>query len=694
MREVSLEFSLTPHALAAYYLIAPAEASANLARYDGVRYGLREDAPDVFSMYEATRRSGFGREVKRRCLIGAYALSAGYYDALYGQAQRVRTLIMRDFARAFESCDVLICPTSPTVAFELGALVDDPLAMYACDLFTLPVNLAGLPGLSIPSGLSEGLPVGLQLIGPAFSENTLLAAGHALEGAFGVRPRAAAPRRNLGMSAPRTSIPEGWEAVIGLEIHVQLNTRSKMFCRCENVPGGEPNTRICPVCTAHPGVLPVPNRAAIEKSILVGIALGSRIAERSIFYRKNYFYPDSPKAYQISQYDEPLCVGGSLDVLGPDGTETVRFVRAHLEEDAAKTIHAGGGSGRIAGSTGSVVDFNRCGTPLLEIVTEPDLRTPEAARRFLTLLKATIQAIGVSDCDMEKGSLRCDANVSVRRPGEQGFRPKAELKNMNSFRFLERGIEAELRRQAAVYEDGGSISLQTLHYDPQRDELTVLRSKEEADDYRYFPEPDLVPMEPSPELIERLRSELPELPAARSARFVSDFGLSLQDADVLNQSPAMATYFEQLAALSRRCQVVGQLDHGRALGAPQRARADDRGVPVEPASLAQLIALVGDGTLGSAGAKQVFAALAAGEGGGDARAIVDARGLAQIADQSALRAVVDEVVAANPGQAAEYRAGKDALLGFFVGQVMRSTGGRAEPRAVQELLREALRPPS
>ncbi len=233
----------------------------------------------------------------------------------------------------------------------------------------------------------------------------------------------------------------------------------------------------------------------------MGLALGSRIADRSIFYRKNYFYPDSPKAYQISQYDEPLCVGGSLDVLGPEGTETVRFVRAHLEEDAAKTIHAGGGAGRIAGSTGSVVDFNRCGTPLLEIVTEPDLRTPEAARRFLTLLKATIQAIGVSDCDMEKGSLRCDANVSVRRPGEQEFRPKAELKNMNSFRFLERGIEAELRRQAAVYESGGSIALQTLHYDPQRDELTVLRSKEEADDYRYFPEPDLVPMEPSAELI-------------------------------------------------------------------------------------------------------------------------------------------------------------------------------------------------
>jgi aspartyl-tRNA(Asn)/glutamyl-tRNA(Gln) amidotransferase subunit B len=494
------------------------------------------------------------------------------------------------------------------------------------------------------------------------------------------------------VSAPASSIPDGWEAVIGLEIHVQLNTRTKMFCRCENVPGGEPNTRICPVCSAHPGVLPVPNRAAVEKSIMVGLALGSTIAERSIFYRKNYFYPDSPKAYQISQYEEPLCVGGSLEVEGPDGSEVVRLVRAHLEEDAAKTIHAGGGSGRIAGSTGSVVDFNRCGTPLLEIVTEPDLRTPEAARRFLTLLKATIQAIGVSDCDMEKGSLRCDANVSVRRPGEQGFRPKAELKNMNSFRFLERGIEAELRRQASVYEAGGTISLQTLHYDPQRDELTVLRSKEEADDYRYFPEPDLVPMEPSAELIDRLRSELPELPAARAARLVSQYGLSLQDAQVLIQTPATADYYEELAGLAGDPKAAANWVMGELSAYLNEHALEIDASPVRPVALAGLIALVDEGTLGSAGAKQVFAALAAGEGGGDARAIVRERGLEQIADEGALRAVVAEVVAANPGQADEYRAGKQALLGFFVGQIMRKTGGRAEPRAVQDLLREELGP--
>jgi aspartyl-tRNA(Asn)/glutamyl-tRNA(Gln) amidotransferase subunit B len=488
------------------------------------------------------------------------------------------------------------------------------------------------------------------------------------------------------------AVPEGWEAVIGLEIHVQLNTRSKMFCRCANVAGGEPNTRICPVCTAHPGVLPVPNRAAVEKSILVGLALGSQIAERSIFYRKNYFYPDSPKAYQISQYDEPLCLGGSLTVAGPDGDEVVRFVRAHLEEDAAKTVHAGGGAGRIAGSTGSVVDFNRCGTPLLEIVTEPDLRTPEAARRFLTLLKATVQAIGVSDCDMEKGSLRCDANVSVRRPGEDGFRPKAELKNMNSFRFLERGIEAELRRQAEVYEGGGTIALQTLHYDPQRDELTVLRSKEEADDYRYFPEPDLVPMEPAAELIERLRGELPELPAARAARYETQYGLSRQDAGMLVASPATGAYFEELEALTADAKASANWMMGELAAHLNEHGLEIEVSPVSPASLAGLIALVSDGTLGSAGAKQVFAALAAGEGGGDARVVVRERGLEQIADQDALRELVAQVIARNPQQAEEFRAGKQALLGFFVGQVMRETGGRAEPRAVQDLLREALAP--
>jgi aspartyl-tRNA(Asn)/glutamyl-tRNA(Gln) amidotransferase subunit B len=484
------------------------------------------------------------------------------------------------------------------------------------------------------------------------------------------------------------SVPDGWEAVIGLEIHVQLRTASKMFCRCQNAYGGEPNTRICPVCTAHPGVLPVPNKAAVEKAITVGLALGSNIAERSLFYRKNYFYPDSPKAYQISQYDEPLCVGGTLAGPTADTDETVRFVRAHLEEDAAKTIHEGGASGRIAGSVGSVVDFNRCGTPLLEIVTEPDLRSPEAAVRFLTLLKATIEAIGVSDCDMEKGSLRCDANVSLRRPGETGLRPKVELKNMNSFRFLERGMAHELQRQAAIYEGGGEVETHTVHYDPARDEMTIMRSKEEADDYRYFPEPDLVPVAPERDWVEQLKGSLPELPGTRIRRFQQEYLLAFDAAAALNRTPDLASYFEQTANAAADPKAAANWVLNEFSAHLNESGLEPGDSPVKPDALAELVGLVRDGVVGSAGAKQVFAAMVEGEG--PPKAIVEQRGLGQIADESQLRAVVEEVVAANPQQAEQFRAGKQALIGFFVGQVMKATGGRAEPKRVQELLREVL----
>ena len=486
------------------------------------------------------------------------------------------------------------------------------------------------------------------------------------------------------------SAPQGWEAVIGLEIHVQLGTRTKMFCRCENVPGGEPNTRICPVCTAQPGALPVANGAAVEKAILVGLALGSRIADRSLFYRKNYFYPDSPKAYQISQYDEPLCVGGSLTLPTADGDEVVQFVRVHLEEDAAKTIHAGGGGGRLAGSTGSVVDFNRCGTPLIEMVTEPCLHDPAAAGRFGRALKATIEALGVSDCDMEKGSLRMDANVSVRREGETDLRTKTELKNMNSFSYLERGIAREVERQVAVYEAGGEVVSHTLHYDPSSDELTELRSKEEVADYRYFPEPDLVPMAPSPELISSLMASMPELPAARIRRFTDEHKLPFRQAADLTASPALASYFEQVAGAAGDSRAAANWTLNEVARQLNEQGLDAADAPVAPRALAALIGLVDEGVVGSAAAREVFLALAAGEGD-DPRAIVEERGLGQIADTGALAALVDEVIAANPAQAEQYRDGKDALAGFFVGQVMKRSGGRAEPRAVQELLRARLR---
>ena len=406
------------HGISAYYILAPAEASANLARYDGVRYGLRADGDgDLIAMYERTRAEGFGAEVKRRIMLGTYALSSGYYEAYYGRAQRVRTKIADDFRAAFERFDYLVSPTSPTVAFRLGERTANPLAMYMSDFCTVPMSLAGIPAISIPAGLAEpdgggpGLPVGFQIAAPAFGESGLLDAAHALERAidFDTRPPGVSRDRGAGL---RMSLPDGYEAVVGLEIHVHLLTRTKMFCGCELSFGDQPNVHTCPVCLAHPGVLPVINEQAVRYALQIALALGSEVAPRSIFHRKNYFYPDNPKGYQISQYDIPLARGGRLG--------DVRIHRVHLEEDAAKLTHVGE-SGRIHGSASSLVDFNRGGTPLVEIVTEPDLRGPAEAREWAQLLRTTVKQLGVSDVNMEEGSLRCDANVSVRRAGPRSW---------------------------------------------------------------------------------------------------------------------------------------------------------------------------------------------------------------------------------------------------------------------------------
>ena len=466
-------------------------------------------------MYTSTRAAGFGAEVKRRILIGTYALSSGYYDAYYGRAQKVRTLIARDFDTAFGDFDFIVTPTAPGVAFELGAKTADPLAMYLNDYCTVPMSLAGIPGISIPNGLVDGLPSGFQLAGPAFSEQRLLDAAYALEQAIGFD----------GIGGSRVT---EYEPVIGLEIHVQLGTRTKMFCACELSFGEEPNTRTCPVCLGLPGTLPVVNARAIHYGLLMGLAFGCEIAPRSIFHRKNYFYPDLPKGYQISQYDIPLCSGGSLG--------DVRLHRIHLEEDAAKLVHVGE-SGRIHGADASVVDFNRGGTPLAEMVTEPDIHSAEQAREWLTLLRETLRQLGVSDVDMSQGSLRCDANVSVRPVGSTELGTKTELKNMNSFAFLEAGIKAEVARQIGLIEAGEPVVQETLHFDPRTGSISSLRSKEEAHDYRYFPEPDLVPVAPTEEMLEQARAELPELPADRIARYETELGLAPADARAADLAP-------------------------------------------------------------------------------------------------------------------------------------------------------------
>jgi aspartyl-tRNA(Asn)/glutamyl-tRNA(Gln) amidotransferase subunit B len=479
-----------------------------------------------------------------------------------------------------------------------------------------------------------------------------------------------------------------WEAVIGLEIHVQLSTRTKMFCGCEVTFGAPPNTHVCPICLGHPGVLPVTNEKAIEYATRIALALDCRIADRTIFHRKNYFYPDLPKAYQISQYDLPLGIGGHLDVELEDGSLLrVGITRVHMEEDAGKLVHAGGASGRIAGADYSLVDFNRGGTPLVEIVSEPDISTPDQARAFLTQLRSLVEQLGVSDVNMEEGSLRCDANVSVRHPG-QPFGTKTELKNMNSFRFLHRGVEAEIERQIDSLEAGERIVQETVHFDPASGRVTTLRSKEEAHDYRYFPEPDLPPIELDLEYVERVRAGLPELPAARKERLMGQYGLPPKDAALLAANKPLGDYFETVAGITGDPRTSANWVLGDLSGYLNTSGLDVGDCPVGPHALAELLGLVLDGTLSGKMAKEVFEAMA--ETGADARSIVAEKGLGQISDAGELDAIVARIVAANPGPAEEFRQGRDKVLGFFVGQVMKQTRGQANPQLVNELLRKHL----
>ena len=462
-----------------------------------------------------------------------------------------------------------------------------------------------------------------------------------------------------------------WEPVIGLEIHVHLKTRTKMFCRCPVAYFEPPNTQTCPVCLALPGSLPVPNRKAVEWTVLLGLALGCEIAEHAVFHRKNYFYPDNPKGYQISQYDEPLCVNGRVPVPGPDGDIEVGIIRAHLEEDAAKTVHVGGAEGRIHGAESSLVDFNRAGTPLVEIVTAPDLRSSEDAKRFLQLLRQTVVELGISDAEMEKGSLRFDVNVSVREAGETGFRTRTELKNMNSFNFAAKGIEREIRRQMEIYEGGGEVDQETLHFDPGNESAPPLRSKEEAQDYRYFPEPDLVPLEPERKLVERLRGELPEPPWARIRRLEGEVGFALAEGLVTaardnlylrtpGEREAVANVLmNELAAAGVDPATVNGEELGKVIA---------RRTEIPQAAFAEALA-------------------ASGSDGFSAEAYLAETAIADVGE---LDPVIDRILSENEQQVEAYRGGKEGLLGFFVGQVMKETGGKANPQVVNERLREKL----
>ncbi len=510
---------------------------------------------------------------------------------------------------------------------------------------------------------------------------------------------------------------ETWEAVIGLEIHTELTTlNTKMFCGCPVAFGGEPNTRVCPVCLGMPGALPVPNQAAIESTVLCGLATDCEIARWSQFHRKQYFYPDMPKDYQISQYDLPFCADGhvNVEVEGPlaaeridaeqataagvltpleDGsgyTTRIGITRIHLEEDTGKMVHVGGSEGRIAGATHSLVDFNRAGTPLIELVTEPDIRTPEEARRFAQKLRLIWLSLGISDCNMEEGSMRVDANVSIRKRGTEPFGTKAELKNMNSFKALHDGLVAEIVRQVELVESGGTVIQETRHYDVAARRTSSLRGKEEAHDYRYFPEPDMVPFEFSEEFIDSIRERLPELPDARLARFRADFGLPVHDATVLTSDFDLAEFFEAAVTIAgvTRAKAISNMMLGELSAYLNSAGIGVVDSKIVPAMIAELVELVEDGTISGKQAKEVFAEMA--ETGDAPGAIVELKGMKQVSDSGAIESVVDGVLAANPDKVEQYRAGKTGLIGFFVGQVMREMGGQANPGVVNEVLARKL----
>ncbi len=469
---------------------------------------------------------------------------------------------------------------------------------------------------------------------------------------------------------------------IGLEIHVQLQTKTKMFCGCELEFGAEPNTHTCPVCLGHPGTLPVLNEQAIDFAIRIAVALGCDIAPRSIFHRKNYFYPDLPKGYQISQYDVPLGSDGRLG--------EVRIHRVHMEEDAAKLSHVGD-SGRIHGSGASLVDFNRGGTPLVEIVTEPDIDDPAKAREWLALLRTTLRQLGVSDVNMDEGSLRCDANVSIRPAGAEALGTKTELKNMNSFRFLERGVEAEIARQRGIIAAGGAVEQQTLHFDPANGTLTPLRSKEYAHDYRYFPEPDLVPVVPAPEDIEAARADLPELPEQRRERYVEELGLNSEAAHLLAFDTELAGFFERAVAAGGDDEAVAIANWvtGDLVAAARDAgAAGPAETAATPEAVAALVGLITAKQVNRGGAREVLNVMV-GEGG-DPAEIVERLDLGASSDAGELEAVVDRAIEAQPDAAAKVRAGEGKAIGALVGAVMKETRGRADGGEVTRIIRERL----
>ena len=506
---------------------------------------------------------------------------------------------------------------------------------------------------------------------------------------------------------------EDWEPVIGLEIHTELTTlKTKMFCSCRLSHDDEPNTNVCPVCLGMPGALPVPNKAAIQSIVLAGLATNCQIMKHSMFYRKNYFYPDMAKNFQTTQGPVAFCMGGWLDLeVGAKGAAErwaggdavarddeggyvahIGITRIHMEEDAAKMVHVGGVDGRIDGATASLIDYNRCGTPLIELVTEPDMRSPEEARLFMEKLRQIFLALGISDCSMESGSMRCDGNVSLRRRGTSELGTKTELKNLNSFKSLHDGLEYEIRRQAEVLEEGGRVAQETRHWETSTKRTLVMRTKETADDYRFFPEPDLAPYDLSDEFIDEVRAKLPELPDERRARYERDFGLRHADAGQIAGDPVCARFFEDaMTGVAEPCklgQAVANVVLNDVAGYLRAAGSSLEETSITPTQVRGLAELLASDAITSKQGREVLELMA--ESGEDPAAIVDARGMRQVSDAGALGPIVEQVLAACPDQVAQYRGGNTKVIGYLVGQCMKASHGKGNPKLFNQLLAEKL----
>ncbi len=488
----------------------------------------------------------------------------------------------------------------------------------------------------------------------------------------------------MAVTAFSEDILTKYEPVIGLEVHVQLGTKTKIFCSCPVEFGAPPNTNVCPVCLGLPGALPVPSRKSVELAIGAAVALGCRVNSFSRFARKNYFYPDLPKGYQISQYDQPLAEHGYLDILPASGKKRIGVMRVHMEDDAGKSLHEGfKDSERF-----TYVDLNRSGTPLIEIVSEPDMRSPDEAYSYLTEIKQVLEYIGVSDCDMEKGQLRCDANVSVRQRGAEKFGTKAEVKNLNSFRYLKMALEYEIERQVELIESGGKVMQETRLYNVELGKTVGMRSKEQAHDYRYFPEPDLIPLRVSEHWLNEVKHKLPELPTARRDRFVREYGLREYDAQVLTLTRETGDYFEEAAKSGGDGRTTANWVVGDLMGLLKTAGKAIAESPVSAIDLGELVALVNKGELSGKLAKDILPRMF--ETGDRAAVIMQREGLKQISDTGALEAIVEEVLAANPKQVEQYKGGKAAVIGFLVGQAMKASRGQANPGALNELMKQKL----